>query len=106
MYHVYFYIDVRSCTRAGRSIDWAFGVTLTGEGDIQVGADIPDDVAVWNQFAGSMLVTFRDSSNSGAYGFAATIGSFSIVPEPPTLSLLVIMSIFGTWTVIPTRNRC
>lgn len=88
------------------TIDWAFGITLNGGGDVLEGADIPANVAVWNQLSGSMLVTFGDTLTGDAFGFEATIQSFHLVPEPATGNLFLILCSLSASVVLSSRHQC
>jgi hypothetical protein len=85
-------------------VDWAFSVTLNDDGETFDGADIPADLAVWRDLIpGSLLVTFRDTVSGRGTGFAASIESFEIVPEPMTIVLII--AVFCGAMVARTAHR-
>lgn len=77
-------------------IEWSFLIGLIGKSSILNGADIPQDSITWDQFdyQRSLIISFPPDV-SGAYGFGATVTSFSLVPEPTAAftALTLVMSI-------------
>ena len=53
-------------------------------------AEIPAGVGVWNQFSGRSLQVWLEDIQGGTYRFNATIGQFTVVPEPCSGSLVCI----------------
>ncbi len=68
-----------------------------------VPANIPGDSATWNQFVfqRQLAVSFRNE-HGGEVGFQATIGDFTIVPEPSTCSLTLFF--VATFVMVRTRR--
>ncbi len=53
-------------------------------------AEIPADVGVWNQFTGRSLQVWLEDAQGGTYRFNATVGQFTVIPEPSSVSLVYI----------------
>ncbi len=51
-------------------------------------ATIPADVGIWNQFLGRSLQVWLGDSQGGTFSLNATVGQFTVVPEPSSVSLV------------------
>jgi hypothetical protein len=78
-----------------------FRIDLWSPADVLDQAQIPSDVAIWNEFNlwRSLQVILRDGEG-GTIGFAATVEQFSAIPEPS--GLLLALSAMVTLLVLAT----
>lgn len=85
-----FFVADTTPGNTGPPIEWSFLIGLIGESSILDGADIPQVPTSWEQFMyqRSLIVSFPQDA-SGAFGFGATLTSFSLVPEP-TAPLVIV----------------
>ncbi len=69
--------------------EW-FGHPFWGGMDVLDAARIPADIGTWNQFSGRSLQVWLEDIQGGAYRFNATVGQFTVVPEPCSGFLICI----------------
>jgi len=53
-------------------------------------AEIPADVEIWNSFSGRSLQVWLVDDQGGAFSLNATVGQFTVVPEPTSGSLVFL----------------
>jgi hypothetical protein len=82
----------------------SFRITLFSPADVLSQAGVPEAVVTWNEFdlTRQINVTFRNGMG-GAIGFQATIGAFSVVPEPASYGML--LAFLASWWVMINTIR-
>jgi hypothetical protein len=71
-------------------IEWAFGIAMSGDSTVLDGADLPANPSVWQQMPAEILISLRDRNAGQFYGLLAAVESIRFVPEPISLSFVVV----------------
>jgi len=74
--------------------EW-FGHPFWGGMNILDSANIPADIGTWNQFSGRSLKVWLGDGQGGSLSMNATVGQFTVVPEPSSGTLIFLIVISG-----------
>ena len=90
-------------TSGSREFGWEFSVFVSGPGMLIDGADISNDVDVWNAMGPlGISIAFNEVNALRIASFYSNIQSFVLVPEPDASSMII--SCFLVAIILPSRG--